>query len=42
MPDPEPVAVKPENIPLEILHEEKDIIVVNKPAGLVGIRQQGI
>ena len=25
----------PENIPLEILHEDADVLVVNKPAGLV-------
>ncbi len=25
----------PENIPLEIIHEDKDVIVLNKPAGLV-------
>ncbi len=25
----------PENIPLEIIHEDEDLIVVNKPAGLV-------
>ncbi|MFK7943064.1 MAG: RluA family pseudouridine synthase [Paracoccaceae bacterium] len=30
--DPEP---QPENIPLEILHEDADLIVVNKPAGMV-------
>ena len=29
-PDPQP-----ENIPLEILHEDDDVIVINKPAGLV-------
>lgn len=35
VPDPEsPVAV-PENIPLDILYEDQDLIVVNKPAGMV-------
>lgn len=33
--DPEPLAVKPEAIPLEILYEDSDIIVVNKPRGMV-------
>lgn len=27
--------LKPENIPLEILYEDEDILVINKPAGLV-------
>jgi 23S rRNA pseudouridine1911/1915/1917 synthase len=30
-----PTAFAPENIPLEIIHEDDDLIVVNKPAGLV-------
>ena len=34
---PEPVAAEPqpEDIPLEVLYEDSDLIVVNKPAGLV-------
>lgn len=34
---PEPVAlnVKPEDIPIDILYEDSDIIVVNKPQGMV-------
>lgn len=33
---PEPTTeLIPENIPLEILHEDPDLLVVNKPAGLV-------
>lgn len=34
---PEPVGldVKPENIPLEILYEDSDLLVVNKPKGMV-------
>ena len=33
---PKPSAgARPENIPLEILHEDDDLIVVNKPAGMV-------
>ena len=35
MPEPEPAEPKPENIPLDILYEDKDVIVINKPAGLV-------
>lgn len=34
LPPPAPLTVKPEDIPIEILYEDKDIIVVNKPAGL--------
>jgi 23S rRNA pseudouridine1911/1915/1917 synthase len=32
---PPPTTVEPENIPLDIVFEDKDIIVINKPAGLV-------
>ena len=35
IPSPEPVKCKPEAIPLSILHEDRDIIVLNKPPGLV-------
>ncbi len=35
IPEPEPVEVKPENIPLEVLFEDEDIAVVIKPCGLV-------
>ena len=34
-PDPEPVDVVPQNIPLDIVYEDSDVIVVNKPVGLV-------
>lgn len=34
-PDPEPVDIVPENIPLDILYEDDDVIVVNKPKGMV-------
>lgn len=30
-----PTEFAPENIPLEIIHEDEDLIVVNKPAGLI-------
>ena len=35
LPDPEPVNVVPQNIPLDIAYEDADVIVVNKPKGLV-------
>ena len=31
----EPPAVEPEPTPLEVLHEESELVIVNKPAGLV-------
>ncbi len=34
VPEPAPDAIFPENIPLEILHEDSDLAVINKPAGL--------
>jgi 23S rRNA pseudouridine1911/1915/1917 synthase len=35
MPPPEPVALVPQNIPLNVLFEDADIIVINKPPDLV-------
>lgn len=35
IPDPEVLDVVPENIPLDILYEDDDILVVNKPKGMV-------
>ena len=35
LPDPQPVEVVPQNIPLDIVYEDGDVIVVNKPVGLV-------
>lgn len=35
VPAPEASEALPEEIPLEILHEDRDVIVVNKPAGMV-------
>ncbi len=35
LPDPEIYEVKPENIPLEIVFEDDDLLVVNKPKGMV-------
>ena len=35
IPDPEPMDILPEDIPLDILYEDEDILVVNKPKGMV-------
>ena len=35
LPEPEPLDVQPENIPLDILYEDEDVVVVNKPRGMV-------
>ncbi|RLJ70015.1 23S rRNA pseudouridine1911/1915/1917 synthase [Hydrogenivirga caldilitoris] len=35
LPEPEPIEVKPQNIPIEILYEDSDIAVIVKPCGLV-------
>ncbi|AQT83845.1 putative RNA pseudouridine synthase YlyB [Paenibacillus larvae subsp. larvae] len=35
IPDPEQVDIRPEPIPLDIYYEDKDVIVVNKPRGMV-------
>ncbi len=35
LPDPEPMEALPENIPLDIVYEDGDLLVVNKPKGMV-------
>ncbi|WP_226037956.1 RluA family pseudouridine synthase [Aquibacillus saliphilus] len=35
IPEPEPLDIKPENIPIEIVYEDSDVLVVNKPKGMV-------
>lgn len=35
LPDPEPVGSVPQDIPLDVVYEDRDVIVVNKPSGLV-------
>ena len=35
LPDPEPVEIVPQDIPLDVVYEDGDVIVVNKPVGLV-------
>ena len=35
LPDPAPVDILPQNIPLDVVYEDEDVIAVNKPVGLV-------
>lgn len=35
IPEPETLSVEPQDIPIEIVYEDDDVIVVNKPAGMV-------
>ena len=35
VPDPQPVDVVPQNIPLDVVYEDGDVIVINKPVGMV-------
>ncbi len=35
LPEPEPTQAQPENIPLNVVYEDDDIIVINKPSGMV-------
>ena len=35
LPDPTELEIKPQNIPLDILYEDDDVLVVNKPKGMV-------
>lgn len=35
LPEPEPVELLPEKIPLDIRYEDEDVVVINKPKGLV-------
>ena len=35
LPDVQEVSIEPENIPLDVVYEDDDVIVVNKPKGLV-------
>lgn len=35
IPEPEPLDVQPENIPLDIRYEDDDLLIVNKPQGMV-------
>ena len=35
LPEPEAIEAVPQNIPLDVVYEDEDVIVVNKPVGLV-------
>jgi len=35
LPEPEAIEARAEDIPLDVIHEDADIIVINKPAGMV-------
>ncbi len=35
IPDPRPISAKAQDIPIDILYEDNDIVVVNKPQGMV-------
>jgi 23S rRNA pseudouridine1911/1915/1917 synthase len=35
LPDASPISAEPEDLPLEILFDDRDVVVVNKPAGMV-------
>lgn len=35
LPDPQPIEARPQNIPLDIVYEDDDLLVVNKPKGMV-------
>lgn len=35
LPDPEPIEAIPQDIPLDVVYEDEDVIVVNKPVGMV-------
>ena len=35
LPEPEAVDIVPQNIPLDVVYEDEDVIVVNKPTGMV-------
>lgn len=35
LPEPEPLEAQPENIPLDVVYEDGEVIVINKPVGMV-------
>ena len=35
LPEPRKLEAEPEDIPIHIIYEDKDIVVINKPAGMV-------
>lgn len=42
IPEPENTDILPENIPLEVVYEDSDVIVVNKPSGMIVHPSAGI
>ena len=42
VPELEPIETRPENIPLDILYEDSDLIVINKPKGMIVHPANGI
>ena len=42
IPDPEDTEILPENIPLNVVYEDSDVIVVNKPSGMIVHPSAGI
>lgn len=41
LPAPEPTALQPETTPLDVVYEDNDLVVINKPAGMVVHPAQG-
>lgn len=35
VPEPEPIRIEPQNIPIDIIYEDEDVVVLKKPCGLV-------
>lgn len=35
LPEPEKLTIEEENIPLDIVYEDRDLLIVNKPRGMV-------
>ena len=35
IPEPEEASLKPYNFKLEIVHEDEDLLIINKPAGII-------
>ncbi len=42
VPEDQPMDLQPENIPLDILYEDEDVIVINKPKGMIVHPASGI
>ena len=42
LPDPQSTEINPENIPLDIVYEDEEVIVVNKPTGMIVHPSAGI